>query len=190
MGLKLEGIGASLQGIDGYTVVKKIIPGGAAEKEGHLKIDDKVIGVGEGDIGDVTDVVDMKLNDVVKLIRGKPGTIVRLQLTSAKEPKPRIVKITRATIELKDSEAQGKIFEAGKRPDGKPYKIGVINLPSFYMDMDGARHGLADYKSTTHDVKRILEDFNEKGVDAVAVDLRFNGGGSLTEAINMSGLFI
>ena len=82
MRLKLEGIGASLQGVDGYTVVKKIIPGGAAEKEGHLKLEDKIIAVGEGDSGELVDVVDMKLNDVVKMIRGKPGTVVRLQVTS------------------------------------------------------------------------------------------------------------
>ena len=190
MQLKLEGIGASLQGVDGYTVVKKIIPGGAAEKEGHLKLDDKIIAVGEGESGELVDVVDMKLNDVVKMIRGKPGTVVRLQLTSVKDPKPHEVKITRATIELKDSEARGEIFDAGRRGDGKPYKIGVINLPSFYMDMDGARQGLPNYKSTTRDVHNILEDFKQKGVDAVVLDLRNNGGGSLTEAIKLTGLFI
>ncbi|MEI8375694.1 MAG: carboxy terminal-processing peptidase [Planctomycetota bacterium] len=190
MQLKLEGIGASLQGIDGYTVVKKIIPGGAAEKEGHLKIDDKIIAVGEGETGELVDVVDMKLNDVVKMIRGKPKTVVRLQLTSVKDPKPHEIKITRATIELKDSEARGEIFDTGHRGDGKPYKVGVINLPSFYMDMDGARQGKVEYKSTTRDVRRILQEFKEKGVDAVVLDLRTNGGGSLTEAINLTGLFI
>jgi carboxyl-terminal processing protease len=190
MQLKLEGIGASLQGVDGYTVVKKIIPGGAAEKEGHLKLDDKIIAVGEGESGELVDVVDMKLNDVVKMIRGKPGTVVRLELTSVKDPKPHEIKITRATIELKDSEARGEIFDAGRRSDGKPYKIGVINLPSFYMDMDGARQGLPNYKSTTRDVHNILEGFKQKGVDAVVLDLRNNGGGSLTEAIKLTGLFI
>jgi carboxyl-terminal processing protease len=124
------------------------------------------------------------------MIRGKPGTIVRLQLTSVKDPKPHEVKITRATIELKDSEARGEIFDAGRNGDGKPYKIGVINLPSFYMDMDGARQGLPNYKSTTRDVHNILEDFKQKGVDAVVLDLRNNGGGSLTEAIKLTGLFI
>ena len=190
MRLKLEGIGASLQGVDGYTVVKKIIPGGAAAKEGHLKVEDKIIGVGEGETGELVDVVDMKLNDVVKMIRGKPGTIVRLQVVSAKDPQPKIVRIIRATIELKDSEARGEIFQAGQRPDGRPLKIGVIDLPSFYMDMEGARRGMAEFKSTTRDVRRILEDFNSKGVDAVVLDLRRNGGGSLTEAINLTGLFI
>jgi carboxyl-terminal processing protease len=189
MSLKLEGIGASLQGIDGYTVVKKIIPGGAAEKEGHLKLDDKIIAVGDGESGELVDVVDTKLNDVVKLIRGKPGTVVRLQVTSVKDPKPHEIKITRAEIQLKDSEAHGEVFESGRRADGKPYKIGVINLPSFYMDMDEARQG-KEFKSTTRDVHNILQDFKQKGVDAVVMDLRTNGGGSLTEAINLTGLFI
>ena len=141
MRLKLEGIGASLQGVDGYTVVKKIIPGGAADKEGHLKLEDKVIAVGEGKTGELVDVVDMKLNDVVKLIRGKPGTIVRLQVLPMHSTEPKVVEITRAKIELKDSEAQGEIFDAGRKANGQPYKVGVIDLPSFYMDMDGARRG-------------------------------------------------
>ena len=190
MGLKLEGIGASLQGVDGYTVVKQIIPGGAAEKEGHLKVNDKIIAVGKGESGELVNVVNTKLNDVVKMIRGKPGTVVRLELTSLKDPKPHEIKITRATIELKNSEAQGEVFDVGRRADGRPYKIGVINLPSFYMDMDGARQGRDDYRSTTRDVHRILKDFNAKGVEAVVLDLRTNGGGSLTEAISLTGLFI
>ena len=101
----------------------------------------------------------------------------------------KVVKITRAKIELKDSEARGVIFEDGKKEDGKPFKVGVIDLPSFYMDMEAAREG-GDFKSTTRDVKRILDDFNAKGVEALVLDLRKNGGGSLTEAINLTGLFI
>jgi carboxyl-terminal processing protease len=190
MQLKLEGIGASLQGEDGYTVVKRLVPGGAAEKEGHLKLDDKIIGVGEGETGLIVDVVDMKLNDVVKMIRGKPGTIVRLQLVSVKDPKPRTIKITRATIELKDSEARGEIFNAGRRADGTAYRIGVINLPSFYMDTNAARMGQPDFKSPTRDCRRILDTFKSQGVDAVVLDLRNNGGGSLSEAISLTGLFI
>ena len=190
MQLKLEGIGASLQGMDGYTVVKKIIPGGAAEKEKELKLEDKIIAVGEGDSGELTDVVDMKLNDVVKMIRGKRDTIVRLQAISLKDPKPHIVKITREEIQLKDSEARGKVFDAGHKSDGKPYRVGVINLPSFYMDMEGARHGDPNYKSTTRDVRRILDEFKQQGVDAVVMDLRTNGGGSLSEAITLTGLFL
>ncbi|MGA2031403.1 MAG: carboxy terminal-processing peptidase [Thermoguttaceae bacterium] len=190
MRLELEGIGASLQGVDGYTVVKKIIPGGAADKDGRLKLDDKILAVGEGETGEMVDVVDMKLNDVVKMIRGKPGTTVRLEVVAMGSPERKIIKIGRAKIELKDSEARGKVFEFGRRGDGKPYKVGVIDLPSFYMDMSGARRGLADFRSTTRDVRKILDDFNAQGVDAVVLDLRKNGGGSLTEAINLTGLFI
>jgi carboxyl-terminal processing protease len=190
MRLNLEGIGAALQPVDGYTVVSKIIPGGAADKHGKLKPEDKIVSVGQGVDGEMVDVVDMKLGDVVKLIRGKAGTVVRLGVTPAGSTETRVYEITRAKVELKDSEARAEIIEEGQNVDGTPLKIGVIDLPSFYMDMEGARKGLEDYKSTTRDVRRILEDFNEKGVDAVVLDLRRNGGGSLTEAINLTGLFI
>ena len=189
MRLELEGIGASLQADDGYTVVKQLVPGGAADKDGRLKVEDKIVGVGQGDEGEIVDVVDMKLNDVVKLIRGKRGTIVRLEVMSPAGDK-KIFKITREKIELKDSEAQGEDLRGRQTPDGTPFKIGVIDLPSFYMDMAGDRRGVPDFKSTTRDVRVILEDFNKKGVDAVVLDLRNNGGGSLTEAINLTGLFI
>lgn len=189
MSLELEGIGASLQWDDGYTVVKHIVPDGAADKDGRLKLEDKIIGVGQNEDGPIVDVVDMKLNEVVKLIRGKRDTIVRLEVVPANGDK-KVLKIKREKIELKDSEAKGEIFEAGKHPDGTPFKIGVIDLPSFYMDMSGAKRGLIDYRSTTRDVRAILEDFNKKGVDAVVLDLRHNGGGSLSEAVNLTGLFI
>ncbi len=190
MRLELEGIGAALQSEDGYTKVHKIIPGGAADKDGQLKVGDKVVGVGQGTDGEIVDVVDMKLSEVVKLIRGKRGTVVRLQLVSVDSPQRRIINITRAKIELKDSEARFEIFTEGRKSDGQPYKIGVIDLPSFYMDMAGARRGLPNFKSTTRDVRKILEKFNDEGVDAVILDLRRNGGGSLTESINLTGLFI
>ena len=189
MRLELEGIGASLQLIDGYTVVKKIIPGGAADKQGDLKVEDKIVGVGQGGDGEIVDTVDMKLSDVVKMIRGKKGTVVRLQLVSVDRPEKKIINITRARIELKDSEAQAEVFKETDAA-GREYQIGVIDLPSFYMDMEGARSGVEDYKSTTRDVRVILDGFKEKGVDAVVLDLRLNGGGSLTEAINLTGLFI
>jgi carboxyl-terminal processing protease len=190
MRLELEGIGASLRGEDGYTVVHKIIPGGAADKDGHLKPDDKIVGVGEGASGEVEDIVDMKLNDVVKKIRGKQGTVVRLEVMPAEGGERKVYAITRDRIELKDSEARSEIIERGKKADGTPYRIGVIQLPSFYMDMEGARLGLPDYKSTTRDVHRLLDQFNKEKVDAVVIDLRWNGGGSLTEARDMTGLFI
>jgi len=190
MRLSLEGIGAALQSVDGETVVKKIIPGGAADKDGRLKVEDKIVGVGQGKEGEIEDVVNMKLKDVVKRIRGPRGTVVRLEVMSDESPERKIIEITREKIELKDSEARAKVFEEGRKPDGQPYKIGVIDLPSFYMDMLGARTGLPEFKSTTRDVRRILEGFNDEHVDAVVLDLRRNGGGSLQEAINLTGLFI
>jgi len=190
MRLQLEGIGASLQIDDGYTVVRRIVPGGAADREGRLKLEDKIVAVGQGEDGELVDTVDMKLSDVVKMIRGKKGTKVRLQVVSVDSPERKIIDITRAKIELKDSEAQGEIFEEGRKSDGQPYRIGVIDLPSFYMDMEAARRGDPSYKSTTRDVRKILDKFNEEDIDAVVLDLRRNGGGSLTEAINLTGLFI
>lgn len=190
MRLELDGIGASLRSEDGYTTVHNIIPGGAADKDGRLKPGDKIVGVGQGDQGPMEDIVDVKLNDVVEKIRGKRKTVVRLEVDPADESGRKTYAITRDRIELKDSEARSEIIDWGKKPDGQPYKIGIIQLPSFYMDMDGARLGLPTYKSTTRDVRRLLDEFNQKGVDGVVVDLRWNGGGSLTEAVNMTGLFI
>jgi len=190
MRLELEGIGAALTSEDGYTVVSKIIPGGAADKDGRLKPKDKIIGVGQDAAGEIQDVVDVKLSDVVALIRGKKGTVVRLQVVSVDDPEPETIDITREKIELTDAEAQAKVFEEGRHAEGRPYKIGVIDLPSFYMDMAGARSGRSNFRSTTRDVQAILEDFNAKGVDLVVLDLRRNGGGSLQEAINLTGLFI
>ena len=190
MRLNLEGIGASLQWEDGYTVVRELVPGGAAARDGRLKLGDRIIGVGQGLTGEIEDVVDMRLTDVVKRIRGPKGTIVRLKVVSPDNPEPRIIEITRDRIELREGEAQAEIFEVGQRPDGRPFRIGLIDLPSFYMDMEGARQGIPDYKSTTRDVARILMDFNNAGVDAVVLDLRRNGGGSLQEALALTGLFI
>ena len=190
MKLELEGIGAALQALDGETVVQEIMPGGAAEKEGRLKAKDKIVGVGEGPHGEIVDTADMKLNKVVQMIRGRQGTIVRLAVVSPESPEKKIISITRAKIELTNSEARSKIFDEGRKSDGAPYKVGVIDLPSFYMDMDGARQGKADYKSVTRDVRVLLEDFKKKGVDLVVLDLRRNGGGSLPEAVSLSGLFI
>ena len=190
MRLQLDGIGAQLKSEDGYTTIVELTPGGAADRDGRLKSKDRVVGVGQGNEGDVTDTVDMNLNEVVKLIRGKRGTVVRLKVIPVGETAPKVYDITRDKIELKDAEARGEIIEHGKKADGSPYRIGVINLPSFYMDMEGAQQGQADFKSSTRDTQRLLEDFRQKGVDCVVLDLRNNGGGSLPEAIKLTGLFI
>jgi len=190
MRLQLDGIGASLMNEDGYTVIKEIIPGGAAALDGRLKPEDRVTAVGQGDSGEMVDVADMKLNDVVAMIRGKRGTVVRLQVMVGGAGESQVYNITRASIELKSSEAQAKVFQQGQKSDGSPFRLGVIDLPSFYMDMEAARLRRQDYKSTTRDVRKILDGFKRDKVDAVVVDLRRNGGGSLTESINLTGLFI
>lgn len=191
MRLKLDGIGASLRSEDGYTKVHQIIAGGAADQDGRLKTGDEIVGVGQGTEGEILDVVDMKLNDVVDKIRGKRGTVVRLEVRPVDNPKDsEIYTIVRQEIKLTESEARSVVVPWGQKPNGQPYQVGILSLPSFYMDMDAARRGDPNYKSTTRDVRRLLKEFNADGVDAVLVDLRFNGGGSLTEAVNMTGLFI
>ena len=190
MKLELDGIGASLRSEDGYTTVAEIVAGGAAERDGRLQKKDRVVAVGQGTEGELVDVVDMNLNEVVKLIRGKRGTTVRLKVIPVGQTAPKILDIVRDRIELKDSEARGEVIEQGKKPDGTPWRIGVINLPSFYMDMAGARSGQADYKSTTRDCRRLIQDFKQQNVDCVVLDLRDNGGGSLPESISLTGLFI
>ena len=190
MRLELEGIGAALRVTDGYTEVSKIIPGGAADRDGQLKVEDRIVSVGQGEEGEMVEVVDMQLSNVVKLIRGKAGTIVRLGVRSASGGDTLIYNITRDKIKLEDSAARSVIFEDGKKDNGNAYKVGVIDLPSFYMDMEAARRNVKDYRSTTRDVRKILDDFRSQKVDAVILDLRRNGGGSLNEAISMTGLFI
>ena len=142
MSLELKGgIGASLVSEDGFTVVHKLVPGGVAEKSGQLKADDRIVAVGQGNEGPMVDVTDMKLGKVVKLIRGKPGDVVRLEVMPANDTPRKTVKIVREKIELKDSQAKGVIFETGRKADGTPYHVGVIDLPSFYRDMAGDRPG-------------------------------------------------
>lgn len=218
MRLELNGIGASLESKYGETIVRRIVPGGAADKDARLKINDIITAVAQGMDSEFVDIVDMKINKVVQLIRGEPGTIVRLEVTPDDKSGRQVYDIVRARIELKDSEARSEILErlpdgtdptaeAGDqaasleepsgqiiehRPDavGPIVKIGVIHLPSFYLDMEGLRSGNPNYKNTTSDVRRLLEDFNRNGVDLVVMDLRFNGGGSLPESVKTTGLFI
>jgi len=189
MSLELDGIGAQLQDRDGMTVVAEVVRGGAADKDGKLKKDDQIISVGQGENGELEDVVGMKLNDVVDKIRGKAGTVVRLGVIPSEKNEAVIYQLTRAKIKLEDSAAHGEVFEVGTGPAGQPMKIGVVDLPSFYLDMEAARFG-RNYRSATRDVRKILEDFTQRGVDAVVLDLRYNGGGSLSEAVELTGLFI
>jgi carboxyl-terminal processing protease len=190
MRLQLDGIGAQLRNEDGFTTVAELVSGGAADRDGRLQKKDRVVGVGQGPDGEIVDVVDLNINEVVKLIRGKRGTIVRLKVIPVGQTAPKIYDITRSKIELTDSEARGELIEAGRKPDGMPFRIGFINLPSFYMDMAGARQGQQEYKSSTRDCKRLIEDFRRQGVDCIVLDLRNNGGGSLPEAISLTGMFI
>ena len=186
MSLDLEGIGALLGSEDGITTIKRIIPGGPADKDGRLKTDDQIFGVGQGKDGEMEDVVDMKLNEVVKKIRGKKGTIVRLQILPDDGSGLKIIELVREKVELEDSQAKSAVFEAGTKADGTPWRVGVIDLPSFYADMNDRQRG----KSTTTDVRAILEKFNGQNVDVVVFDLSKNGGGSLPEAVELTGLFI
>lgn len=189
MGLHLEGIGAQLMSEDGYTKLTSIVPGGAADKDGRLKTGDRIVSVGQGEDGKLTDVVDMKLDDVVSQIRGNAGTVVRLGVMPASGGELQVINITRAKIDLEDSAARSEIVTQGTKADGSPVRFGYIDLPSFYLDMEAARENAAG-RSTTSDLRNILANFRAEKVDAVVVDLSRNGGGSLTEAISVTGLFI
>lgn len=188
MRLSLDGIGAALRADDGYTVVASIVPGGAAGDDGRLKVNDKIIGVGQ-ESGEIVDIFEMKLSEVVRMIRGQRGTKVRLQVKSDADGKIHIIELTRKKIELKESEVKGEIIETMDRV-GRPGRIGVISLPSFYRDFAGASGGVADFKSAGADVAKVLGKFAREQVDAVIIDLRNNGGGALTEAVEISGQFI
>jgi carboxyl-terminal processing protease len=180
--LNLDGIGAVLRSENGQTTVQEVVPGGAAAKDGRLKAKDRITAVAQGE-GEWVDAVDQKLRDVVKLIRGKRGTKVRLKVVPAGKIEPVVIELTRQKIELKSQEARGEVVETGKKADGTYYKVGVIDLPSFYADR-------ASGKSATEDVRKILKGFKAKGVEGVVLDLRRNGGGLLPEALGLTGLFI
>ncbi len=188
--LELKGIGATLRPDDGATVVETLVPGGAADLDGRIKIGDQIVAVAQDDGSSPIETQDMKLKDVVKMIRGEAGTRVKLHVKTKAGGDVQIYEITRALIKLEDSAARSEIIENGTKPDGTPYKFGYINLPSFYLDMDGAKSGKANFRSTTADMKSILKTFRESKVDAVVLDLSRNGGGSLPESVSTTGLFI
>ena len=192
MSLSYEGIGASLQLTDDYISVTNILPGGPAAADGSIKSNDRITGVAQGHDGPMTDVIGWRLDDVVQQIRGKIGTIVRLQILPAGATPgttERIVELTRNKVTL-DNQAAKKEVRTLQR-DGHPYKIGVITVPSFYNDMDAASGGDANNRSTTHDVRRLLQELAASGgIDALVLDLRGDGGGYLPEAIGLTHLFI
>ena len=193
--LSLEGIGAVLRWEDGYTVVNSIVPGGAAARHGKLKADDRIIAVAQGKEA-FESVIDMRLNNVVQLIRGKRGTKVGLQILRKTKKGFDTLKlvIVRDKIILKDGEARAQIFVHPSPEENKTAqetnRIGVIKLPSFYVDFNDRRKNPKNYKSSSRDVKKHLKEFVRENVDGVILDLRSNGGGGLDEAINMAGLFI
>lgn len=188
--LRLKGIGATLRPDDGSTIVEMIVPGGAADKDGRLKEGDEIVAVQQDDGSPAIETLDMKLDDVVSMIRGEAGTKVKLHVKPKMGGERQIYEITRAIIKLEDSAAQSEVLERGKKADGSPYRIGCIKLPSFYLDMEGARSNRQDYRRTSTDLEAILKKFNDSNVDAVVLDLSRNGGGSLPEAIAATGLFI
>ena len=190
MSLSLEGIGAVLQSEDEYTKVIGIVPAGPADKAGQLKPGDRIIAVSQGESGKFEDVVGVRLDEVVKLIRGPKGTRVKLETIPAtsKDGKTRIYVITRDKVKLEEQSAQKKIVSI--KQGGRSYRIGVIEIPAFYIDFKAAQAGDPDYKSTTRDVRKLLKALNKENIDGLIIDLRNNGGGSLQEANQLSGLFI
>ncbi|NRP28398.1 MULTISPECIES: carboxy terminal-processing peptidase [unclassified Marinobacterium] len=191
MSLSLEGIGAVLQSEDEFTKIVSLVPAGPADKSGQLKPADLIVGVGQDMDGEIEDVVGMRLDDVVDRIRGPKGSIVRLEIipsTSADKSTRKIVKLERQRVKLEEQAAKSRIMEVER--DGNIYKVGIIDIPTFYIDFAALRKGDKDYRSTTRDVAVLIEDLKQQGVDALVVDLRENGGGSLREANELVGLFI
>ena len=189
MRLSLVGIGAVLRTDDGYAKIVEVVPGGPADKDGRLKANDKIAAVAQGN-QPFEDVVDMKLDKVVEKIRGSKGSQVRLQVIPANATDPskrKVIEITREEVKLKESEAKGEVIDS-VNPEGKQVKIGWLTVPSFYAEMD--KHGEGDAKSTTKDVRRIIERMKKEGIEGLVIDLRRDGGGSLEEAINLTGLFV
>jgi carboxyl-terminal processing protease len=191
MSLSYFGIGASLQTEDDYVQIVNIIPGGPAAVDGTLGPKDRISGVAQGVDGEMTDVIGWRLEDVVDLIRGEKDTVVRLQIvpagalpgTSDKE-----ISLTRGQVKLEEQAAKSEIVTVPR--DGRDWSIGIIEVPSFYRDFRALNNGDKDYTSTTKDVKRLIAELEEQGIDGLVIDLRNNGGGHLTEATALSGLFI
>ena len=187
----LEGIGAQLQAEDDYTKVVEIIAGGPAFKSNLLHRDDKIIGVAQGDDGEMVDVIGWRVNDVVKLIRGPKESVVRLLILQASDGAnalPKEIKLVRDKVKLEDQSAKKQILEFNNNEI--PYRVGVISIPAFYYDYEAEQKGDRNFKSTTRDVRKLINQLQTEKVDGIVIDLRNNGGGSLQEAIELTGLFI
>ena len=191
MRLSLVGIGAVLTDIDGYATIRELVPGGPASMSGQLKVGDRIVGVAQGAAGPMDDVVNWRLDDTVALIRGKVDSTVRLDILPADngpDASNKTVVLIRKTITMQDSAAKAKVYSVAAGADKR--LIGVITLPSFYEDVDALRKGNKDYRSASRDVAKLLLDLKAQKVDGLLVDLRNNGGGSLREAVELTGMFI
>lgn len=191
MTLSLEGIGARLQTDNDYTKIVEILPGGPAEKSDILKANDRIIGVAQGKEGAMVDVIGWRIDEVVKLIKGPKGTTVRISYLPGKlgiNGTAQELTLVRDKIKLEDLKAKKEIVPYQK--GGKALKMGVINIPSFYMDWEAYQKGDKDYTSTSRDVQKLIKELQAEKVDGLVIDLRNNGGGSLAEAIDLTGLFI
>ena len=191
MSLSFEGIGAMLQVEDEYAKVTRLIPAGPADKQGALKPSELIIGVGQGDSGPIEDVVGWRLDEVVDLIRGPRDTIVRLEVIpgKGKTDQRRVIPIRRNEVKLEEQAAQKEVIQFTDEAD-QTHRIGVIDIPAFYIDFEAYRNGDKNYRSTTRDVQKLVDELVAEGVEGVVIDLRDNGGGSLQEANQLTGLFI
>lgn len=191
MSLSYFGIGASLQTEDDYVLVIDIIPGGPASIDGQLQPKDRITAVAQGEDGKLVDVIGWRLDDVVQLIRGEADTVVRLQIMPAGSlpgAEEKVLSLTRNQVKLEEQAAKSDVITIPR--DGRDWLIGVIEVPSFYRDYRALSTGDKDYTSTTKDVKRLIGELEQQGIDGLVIDLRNNGGGHLTEATALSGLFI
>jgi len=193
MKLSLEGIGALLGRESEYTTIASIVPGGPAALDGRLKGGDRITAVGQGQDGKLVDVIGWRVDDVVDLIRGPKGTVVRLDVlpedASVSGPSS-VIEIVRDEVKLEEQAAKSSVIEVPVEGSDQKMKIGVIDLPVFYLDFNGRAQNTPDYRSSTRDVRRLIEELKEQGVTGLVVDLRNNGGGSLLEATTLTGLFI
>lgn len=191
MSLSLEGIGAVLRTEDEYTSVVRLVPAGPADKGDELQPSDRIIAVSQGDAGEWVDVVGWRLDDVVDLIRGPAGSTVNLEIMPAAEEasgKSERIAIVREAVKLEEQSAQSRVLEVER--NGNTHRVGVIDIPTFYIDFRAMQEGDPEYKSTTRDVRRLIEELRAEEVEGIVIDLRNNGGGSLQEANSLTGLFI